>query len=410
MSSRRPPSRAIAVQAPCPDGRGAAAARARRQQHQGLLPPGTAFDLFRGHAAGARDEVERFPTLFERAIKFGKKSHPEVARFTPDGQALVTGSVDGFIEARPAAYVVFTRRCCTVLVGCARASHRGWQCPVLAANVRSFCKCVRCLVSVMQRGTVAAAPSSTRSRQTNERPEAAAHAQVWDFMAGKLRKDLQYQAEEAFMMHDKAVLALAFSRDSELLVSGSQDGKIKVAAAPHERACPAPCCLLTARLSCPQLPGAMLARPPGACGACTVARRLPRPAHSLQRPACYSVQAALPLGGCCVALCPPAIAPGAARDHRLCAQVWRMRTGQCLRRFESAHGDGVTSVALSREGSHVLSGSYDGLARVHGIKSGKMLKEFRGHTSYVNDAAYSPDGSQARRCPRPGAWKRRERL
>ena len=34
------------------------------------------------------------------------------------------------------------------------------------------------------------------------------------------------------------------------------------------------------------------------------------------------------------------------------------------------------------------------MRRVHGLKSGKMLKEFVGHTSYVNDAVYSPDGSQ----------------
>ena len=47
-------------------------------------------------------------------------------------------------------------------------------------------------------------------------------------MSGKLKKDLQYQADEQFMMHDTAILALNFSRDSELLVSGSQDGKLKV--------------------------------------------------------------------------------------------------------------------------------------------------------------------------------------
>lgn len=30
------------------------------------------------------------------------------------------------------------------------------------------------------------------------------------------------------MMHDEAVLCVDFSRDSEMLASGSQDGKIKV--------------------------------------------------------------------------------------------------------------------------------------------------------------------------------------
>ena len=51
---------------------------------------------------------------------------------------------------------------------------------------------------------------------------------MWDFLTGKLKRDLQFQADEQFMMHDTAVLALAFSRDSELLASASQDGKIKV--------------------------------------------------------------------------------------------------------------------------------------------------------------------------------------
>ena len=202
-----------------------------------MLPPGAAFDLFRGTAAGARDEVEAFPTDLDRQIKFGSKSHAECAAFSPDGQLLVTGSVDGFVE-----------------VG-------GWGMVGLGSG-HGWCQAQQPQAQPNSGGDPGPPPFSPPP-------------QVWDHQTGRLKMDLPYQAEEQFMLHDSAVLAAAFSRDSELLATGDQDGRIK---------------------------------------------------------------------------------------------VWRVRTGQCLRRFDSAHSQGVTALAFSRDGTHVLSASYDTLVRcVRGV-------------------------------------------
>jgi hypothetical protein len=92
----------------------------------GLLPKGAKYDLFRGAAPVATVEDEKRPEKNVKVIKvglaafwdclahldavvcvqFGKKSHAEVAKFSPDGQVrTLTASV----IARCADFVRFSR-------------------------------------------------------------------------------------------------------------------------------------------------------------------------------------------------------------------------------------------------------------------------------------------------------------
>jgi WD40 repeat-containing protein SMU1 len=49
--------------------------------------------------------------------------------------------------------------------------------------------------------------------------------EVWNYMTGQLRKDLDYQAQENVMVMESGIYSLAFSPDSVYLASGAENGQ-----------------------------------------------------------------------------------------------------------------------------------------------------------------------------------------
>eukprot|EP00828_Plagiopyla_frontata_P042030 TRINITY_DN6174_c0_g1_i2.p2 TRINITY_DN6174_c0_g1~~TRINITY_DN6174_c0_g1_i2.p2 ORF type:complete len:548 (+),score=109.35 TRINITY_DN6174_c0_g1_i2:140-1783(+) len=72
-------------------------------------------------------------------------------------------------------------------------------------------------------------------------------------------------------------------------------------------------------------------------------------------------------------------------------KVWRVATGRCLRKFEQVFGKKTVScLQFGKDISHLLFSNEE--IKVAGLKSGKIIKEFRGHTCLVNDLMLLEDG------------------
>ena len=72
-------------------------------------------------------------------------------------------------------------------------------------------------------------------------------------------------------------------------------------------------------------------------------------------------------------------------------RVWDALTGSELKELKG-HTDKVRSVAFSPDGKHIVSGSSDKSVRVWDALTGSELKELKGHTNQVRSVAFSPDG------------------
>jgi WD40 repeat protein/serine/threonine protein kinase len=75
-------------------------------------------------------------------------------------------------------------------------------------------------------------------------------------------------------------------------------------------------------------------------------------------------------------------------------KLWEVASGRCLRTFEG-HSWSVTSVCLSIDGRHALTGSLDKTVKLWEVASGRCLRTFEGHTDSVNSVCLSIDGRHA---------------
>jgi hypothetical protein len=74
-------------------------------------------------------------------------------------------------------------------------------------------------------------------------------------------------------------------------------------------------------------------------------------------------------------------------------RLWDVANGAALRCFEG-HVKGVLSVAFARDGRQVLSGSADATVRLWDIEKGSGIQCFEGHGGGVVAVAFTPDGQR----------------
>ncbi|MGL5082038.1 MAG: trypsin-like peptidase domain-containing protein [Microcoleaceae cyanobacterium] len=72
--------------------------------------------------------------------------------------------------------------------------------------------------------------------------------------------------------------------------------------------------------------------------------------------------------------------------------LWSPSTGQPLQRLQG-HTDGVWSIAISADGKTLVSGSWDKTVKLWDLPTGQLKGNLTGHSSYVNVVRISPDGT-----------------
>ena len=211
--------------------------------------------------------------------------------------------------------------------------------------------------------------------------------------------------------HDDAVTSAAFSRDGRLLVTGSDDGTARIwdpGVAPELQlvARPAQCCaaVVTGRDEILAAAGAraILYR----AGAAVARFRHGAPVTAIARsgsvvvtggsdgrvrlwPSNTTPAQTFEVGRAVTALAAtPSAVIASSRGGQV--EAWSTDGSKVLSFREPVD---VTALAASADGRMLATAGADGIARIHDLRTGRLVHELSGHTKPLTAVAFSPDGA-----------------
>jgi len=75
-------------------------------------------------------------------------------------------------------------------------------------------------------------------------------------------------------------------------------------------------------------------------------------------------------------------------------QTWNLADGRLLNNFDEVHSDSVLGLEFSKDGKYIASASADKFVKVTDITTGKVVHNFEGHTHHALGVSWLPHGRQ----------------
>ena len=69
-------------------------------------------------------------------------------------------------------------------------------------------------------------------------------------------------------------------------------------------------------------------------------------------------------------------------------KIWKVYSQKNIITFDKCHNGSITSISFNKDSTQILSSSIDKTLKIHGLKSQRLLKQFNGHKSFVNNCFY----------------------